>query len=56
MSTPVPQSPAAFAFAGMNAHINHDLSLALVQTCEELGGGLDASRRTDSPPRSHTRW
>ena len=40
-------APLQFAVAGMNAHINHDLSLALVQTCEELGGGLDASRRTD---------
>ncbi|WP_336721835.1 DUF5995 family protein [Paraflavisolibacter sp. H34] len=25
-----------FALAGMNAHINHDLSLALVKTCEEF--------------------
>lgn len=25
-----------FALAGMNAHINHDLPLALVQTCEDL--------------------
>ncbi len=28
-----------FALAGMNAHINHDLSLALVATCE--GHGID---------------
>lgn len=26
-----------FALAGMNAHINHDLPQALVQTCAELG-------------------
>lgn len=26
-----------FALAGMNAHINHDLPLALVQTCAEMG-------------------
>lgn len=26
-----------FALAGMNAHINHDLPIALVRTCEELG-------------------
>ena len=26
-----------FAFAGMNAHINHDLPLAVVNTCKTLG-------------------
>lgn len=26
-----------FALAGMNAHINHDLAVALVRTCEERG-------------------
>jgi len=26
-----------FAFAGMNAHIDHDLSVAVVQTCVEFG-------------------
>jgi hypothetical protein len=30
-----------FALAGMNAHINRDLPLALVETCEELGLVLD---------------
>ena len=30
-------APIQFALAGMNAHINHDLALAVVQTCEELG-------------------
>jgi hypothetical protein len=30
-------SAVQFALAGMNAHINHDLPLAVVQTCEELG-------------------
>ena len=31
-----------FALAGMNAHINHDLPLALVRTCRQLGTDLDA--------------
>jgi len=31
-----------FALAGMNAHINHDLPIALVQTCRELGTAPDA--------------
>ncbi len=30
-------APIQFALAGMNAHINHDLPLAVVQTCRELG-------------------
>ena len=29
-----------FALAGMNAHINHDLAVALVRTCEERGVAL----------------
>ncbi|MGW2486042.1 DUF5995 family protein [Streptomyces sp. NPDC001606] len=29
--------PVQFAFAGMNAHINHDLAVAVVQTCAERG-------------------
>jgi hypothetical protein len=29
--------PIQFALAGMNAHINHDLPIALVRTCTELG-------------------
>jgi hypothetical protein len=32
-----PKAPIQFALAGMNAHINNDLALAVVQTCEELG-------------------
>jgi Family of unknown function (DUF5995) len=32
-----PHAPIQFALAGMNAHINHDLPLAIVQTCQELG-------------------
>src|SRR6516165_614543 len=28
--------PIQFALAGMNAHINHDLPIALVQTCTQL--------------------
>lgn len=31
------RAPIQFALAGMNAHINHDLPLAVVQTCQELG-------------------
>jgi hypothetical protein len=30
-------APIQFALAGMNAHINHDLVIALVATCRELG-------------------
>ncbi len=29
--------PVQFALAGMNAHINHDLPLAVVRTCTDLG-------------------
>jgi hypothetical protein len=29
--------PVQYAFAGINAHINHDLAVAVVQTCEERG-------------------
>lgn len=32
-----PLAPVQFAVAGMNAHINHDLPVALVTTCEQLG-------------------
>jgi hypothetical protein len=31
------RAPIQFAIAGMNAHINHDLPIAIVQTCAELG-------------------
>ena len=40
-----PVSPIQFALAGMNAHISHDLPLAVVQTCEEL----DLAPSDDSP-------
>jgi hypothetical protein len=33
--------PLQFALAGMNAHINRDLPVALVGTCEELGVALE---------------
>jgi hypothetical protein len=29
--------PIQFALSGMNAHIEHDLALAVVRTCEDLG-------------------
>ena len=32
-------SPLQFALAGMNAHINRDLPVALLQTCQERGSG-----------------
>jgi hypothetical protein len=38
-------APIQFALAGMNAHINHDLPLALVSTCMTAGVALD----DDSP-------
>jgi hypothetical protein len=34
--------PIQFALAGMNAHINHDLPVAVVATCAELGTSPDA--------------
>ncbi len=34
-------APLQFAFAGMNAHINRDLPVALVSTCRELGVTLE---------------
>jgi Family of unknown function (DUF5995) len=36
-----PRAPIQFALAGMNAHINHDLPLAVVQTCRQLGVAVD---------------
>jgi Family of unknown function (DUF5995) len=33
--------PIQFALAGMNAHINHDLPIALVQTCMQLATAPD---------------
>jgi hypothetical protein len=38
-------APLQFAFAGMNAHINHDLVLAIVETCRRRG--IEVKR--DSP-------
>jgi hypothetical protein len=35
-------APLQFALAGMNAHINRDLPVALVDTCRELGRDLRA--------------
>ena len=40
--------PIQFAFAGMNAHINHDLGLAVVGTCDEL-----ALEPIDGSPEHH---
>ena len=38
-------APLQFALAGMNAHINRDLPVALVATCRELGLDLRESSR-----------
>lgn len=43
VSRRLPLAPIQFAVAGMNAHINHDLPVALIATCEQLG--LDAKSR-----------
>jgi hypothetical protein len=40
-------SQLQFAIAGMNAHINYDLSRALVLTTREFGGQWDETRRAD---------
>ncbi|MFN7929906.1 MAG: DUF5995 family protein [Blastocatellia bacterium] len=42
-------APIQFALAGMNAHINHDLPLAVVQTCAERGvtPALDSAQHRD---------
>jgi hypothetical protein len=37
--------PVQFALAGMNAHINHDLPLAMVSTCTARATAPDASPR-----------
>ncbi|HEY6426484.1 MAG TPA: DUF5995 family protein [Acidimicrobiales bacterium] len=39
--------PIQFALAGMNAHINHDLPLALVQACTQLGTAPDDGTHHD---------
>lgn len=39
--------PVQFALAGMNAHINHDLPLAVVATCAALGTSPDAGAHHD---------
>jgi len=40
--------PIQFALAGMNAHINHDLPVAMVSTCTALGTSPEAgSHRAD---------
>jgi hypothetical protein len=39
--------PIQFALAGMNAHINHDLPIALVHTCIQLGTDPDDGTHHD---------
>lgn len=39
--------PIQFALAGMNAHINHDLPLAVVRTCTDLGTAPDEGSHHD---------
>jgi hypothetical protein len=36
-----------FAFAGMNAHINHDLPIAVFQTCRDLGTAPESGSHHD---------
>lgn len=45
-------APLQFALAGMNAHINYDLCLALVETCRER---RISPRRDSAQFRDHTR-
>lgn len=40
-------APIQFGVAGMNAHINRDLAVAVVQTCRELGIRPDARHKRD---------
>ncbi|MBV8348789.1 MAG: hypothetical protein JOZ49_15050 [Mycolicibacterium sp.] len=39
--------PVQFALAGMNAHINHDLPLAMVSTCTALATAPDAGPHSE---------
>jgi Family of unknown function (DUF5995) len=39
--------PIQFAFAGMNAHINHDLPLAVVTTCQQMATAPDDGNHHD---------
>ncbi len=39
--------PIQFALAGMNAHINHDLPVALITTCQELNTAPDIGNHHD---------
>jgi hypothetical protein len=39
--------PVQFALAGMNAHINHDLPVAVVETCRTLGTAPDDGTNHD---------
>jgi hypothetical protein len=39
--------PIQFALAGMNAHINHDLPLAVVRACTDLGTAPDEGSHHD---------
>lgn len=41
------REPIQFALAGMTAHINHDLPVAVVMTCEELGLAPDDATHGD---------
>jgi hypothetical protein len=41
------REPIQFALAGMTAHINHDLPIAVVETCEQLGIAPDEQAHRD---------
>jgi Family of unknown function (DUF5995) len=46
--------PIQFALAGMNAHINHDLPIALVETCMQLATAPDDGTHHDDYQRVDT--
>ena len=48
--------PVQFALAGMNAHINHDLPLAMVSTCTALGTAPRPARISLTTRRSTSCW
>ncbi len=47
-------APMQFALAGMSAHINHDLPLAVVQTCRDLSTAPDVGGHEEDYERVDT--
>ena len=48
--------PVQFALAGMNAHINHDLPIAMVSTCSALATAPGPARISRTTRRSTSCW